>query len=112
MANRDAGGGLGGDSGGDGGALGGGPVGGLGGGPGDGSGGGPRIRLTLRLLLWGAAALVGIVLMAQNTDQTRVRVFGLTVDMPLFLLIAFAMVIGWLLGALGWWVFRRNKTGR
>jgi hypothetical protein len=69
-----------------------------------------RRRFRPGLVLWGLLALVGVVLMAQNTDQTRVRVFGFAVEMPLFLLIAVTMLLGWLLGTLGWWLFRKRQN--
>ena len=73
-------------------------------------GSGPRLRVTPALVLWGVVALVGLILLFQHTDQTRVDIFGFSVEMPLFLLLAAAMVIGWLLGTLGWWLFMRRRA--
>lgn len=72
-------------------------------------GGGARRWLTPATVLWGLAALLGLVLMLQNTDQTRVHVLGFVIEMPLFLLIFLAMVLGWVLGAFGWWAVRRRR---
>jgi uncharacterized integral membrane protein len=70
------------------------------------------VKVTPALVLWGVVALVGLILLLQNTDQTRVDIFGFSIEMPLFLLLAAAMVIGWLLGVLGWWLFMRRRTKR
>jgi uncharacterized integral membrane protein len=76
------------------------------------SGSGTGLKVTPGVVLWGAIALVGLVLLLQNTDQTTVELFGFVVEMPLFLLIAASMLIGWLLGTLGWWLFRRRQAKR
>jgi uncharacterized integral membrane protein len=76
------------------------------------SGSGTGFKLTPGVVLWGVIALIGLVLLLQNTDQTRVQLGGFVVEMPLFLLIAAAMLIGWMLGTLGWWLFRRRQNKR
>ena len=73
---------------------------------------GSRMKVTPALVLWGVVALVGLILLLQNTAQTRVDIFAFSVEMPLFLLLAAAMVIGWLLGVLGWWLFMRRRNKR
>ena len=45
--------------------------------------------------------IVVIVLVAQNSADTTVQIFGWTVQAPLFMVIVAAMVIGWALGHLG-----------
>jgi uncharacterized integral membrane protein len=74
-------------------------------------GSGRRVKVTPALVLWGLVALAGLILLLQNTEQTTVDIFGFSVEMPLFLLLAAAMVIGWLLGTLGWWLFVRRRAG-
>lgn len=73
---------------------------------------GRRRRFRPGLVLWGALALVVLVLMAQNTDSTTVRLLGFRVEMPLFLLIASCLLLGWLLGTLGSWLLRRRESRR
>lgn len=70
-----------------------------------------RRKMTPALVLWALAAVLGLILMLQNTDQTRVRVLGFVIEMPLFLLIFLSMLLGWVLGAFGWWALRRKRGG-
>jgi uncharacterized integral membrane protein len=73
--------------------------------------GGPRFRLTPAAVLWAVLALIGIVLIAQNSASTEVRFFGWTIEAPLFVLIAASMLIGWGLGTLGTrvWSWHRQR---
>jgi uncharacterized integral membrane protein len=58
--------------------------------------------------------IVVIVLIAQNSADTTVQIFGWTVRAPLFMVIVAAMVIGWAFVTLGHqaWSWRRRKGRR
>lgn len=73
-----------------------------------------RLKAMPALILWLVLLVVVIVLVAQNTDDTTVRIFGWTVQAPLFMVIVAAMVIGWALMTLGTqaWSWRRRKGRR
>lgn len=77
-----------------------------------GEGGRGRVAVTPARVLWVLLALVAIVLVAQNSDDTVVNVFGWTISAPLFLVILTAMLIGWGLGTLGVraWSWRRKRS--
>lgn len=68
-------------------------------------------KLRPAVVLWAVLAVIGIVLIAQNSSTTRVDFFGWTIEAPLFVVIVASMVIGWGLGTLGaqLWSRRRGK---
>lgn len=70
--------------------------------------------ITLTRILWGVLVLLAVVLVAQNSADTTVQIFGWTVQAPLFMVIVAAMVIGWALMTLGTqaWSWRRRKGRR
>lgn len=70
------------------------------------------MKLTPARVLWALLAIVAVVLVAQNSGDTTVRVFGWTIQAPLFLVIIVAMLIGWALGALGSqaWSWHRGRA--
>jgi uncharacterized integral membrane protein len=73
-----------------------------------------RFKVTPAAVLWAVLALVGIVLIAQNSASTEVHFFGWTIQAPLFVLIAASMVIGWGLGTLGTqaWSWHRRRGNK
>ncbi len=73
---------------------------------------GSRPRVTPSLVLWGVLAVVAIILLAQNTEETNVDVFGWRIIAPLFVIIGAALVIGWGLGELGTRVWRWRRRDR
>lgn len=73
---------------------------------------GPRLRVTPALILWGMLACVAVILLAQNTEEVTVEVFGFDVIAPLFVVIAASLVIGWGLGELGTHVLRWRRRKR
>jgi uncharacterized integral membrane protein len=72
----------------------------------------PGLSLTPARVLWVALAIVAVILIAQNSDDTQISVFGWTIEAPLFVVIVAAMLIGWALGTLGLqaWSWRRRRT--
>jgi uncharacterized integral membrane protein len=70
-----------------------------------------RIGVTPARVLWAVLALVAVVLVAQNSTDTEINVFGWTIQAPLFLVIFASMLIGWGLGMLGLqaWSWRRRR---
>lgn len=66
------------------------------------------------LILWILLVIIVIVLVAQNSADTTVLIFGWTVQAPLFMVIMAAMVIGWALVTLGTkaWSWRRRRGRR
>jgi uncharacterized integral membrane protein len=73
---------------------------------------GLRLRLTPSLVLWGVLAVVAVVLLAQNTEETNVDFFGWRITAPLFVIIGAALLIGWGLGELGTRVWRWRRRDR
>lgn len=73
---------------------------------------GRRLRVSPALVLWSLLALVAVILVAQNSADTTIQVFGWTIQAPLFLVIVVAMVAGWTLGTLGQqaWSWRRGRS--
>ena len=71
-----------------------------------------RSRVTPSLVLWGVLAVVAIILLAQNTEETNVDVFGWRIIAPLFVIIGAALLIGWGLGELGTRVWRWRRRDR
>jgi uncharacterized integral membrane protein len=71
-----------------------------------------RRRVTPAMVLWVALALLAAVLVLQNSADTTVQVLGWTVQAPLFVVIAAAMVLGWGLGMVGTqaWSWRRRRA--
>ncbi len=76
----------------------------------DGRGG---IAITPARVLWVLLAVIAVILVAQNSNDTEVEVFGWTIQAPLFLVILGSMVIGWGLGTLGLqaWNWRKRRAG-
>jgi uncharacterized integral membrane protein len=72
-----------------------------------------RAAVTPTRVLWLVLAVLAIILVAQNSDDTQIRVLGWTIQAPLFVVIVAAMVIGWGLGTLGVqaWSLRRRRSG-
>ena len=70
-----------------------------------------RSALTPARVLWIVLAIVAVVLIAQNSNDTQIEVFGWTIQAPLFLVILASMAIGWALGTLGMqaWSLRRRR---
>jgi len=64
-------------------------------------------------MLWIVLAIVAVILIAQNSNDTQIEVFGWTIQAPLFLVILASMAIGWALGTLGVqaWSLRRRRMG-
>lgn len=74
-----------------------------------------RVKVTPTRLLWAALALLAVVLVLQNSADTTIQVLGWTIQAPLFVVLAAAMLIGWGLGTLGtqaWSWRRRRSAGR
>jgi uncharacterized integral membrane protein len=73
-----------------------------------------RLKVMPALTLWLVLLVVVIVLIAQNSADTTVQIFGWTVQAPLFMVIVAAMVIGWALVTLGTqaWSWRRRRGRR
>ena len=73
-----------------------------------------RRRVTPALILWILLVMIVIVLVAQNSADTTVMIFGWTIQAPLFMVIVAAMVIGWGLVTLGTlaWSWRRRRGRR
>lgn len=71
-----------------------------------------RRRVTPAKVLWVVLALVAVVLIAQNSTDTQINVFGWTIQAPLFVVIFASMLIGWGLGMLGLqaWSWRRGRA--
>ena len=69
------------------------------------------LAVTPARVLWLVLAVVAIVLIAQNSTDTQVNVFGWTIQAPLFVVIFASMLIGWGLGMLGIqaWSWRRRR---
>lgn len=55
-------------------------------------------RFNLRLILTGLAALLLIIIVLQNTAAVETRILFATVSMPRALLLAIALLVGFLLG--------------
>ena len=75
------------------------------------AGGGNRwARLTPARVLWAVLALVALILLLQNSAQTRLQFLGFEITAPLFVIIGASLVIGWLLGEIGprIWKWRRG----
>ena len=72
-----------------------------------------RAAVTPARVLWIALAIVAIILVAQNSGDTEIQVFGWTIQAPLFVVIIASMVIGWGLGTFGMqaWSWRRRRGG-
>ena len=70
-------------------------------------------RVTPARVLWGLLALVAVILVAQNSADTAIQLFGWTIQAPLFVVIVVAMLAGWALGTLGQqaWSWRRGRNG-
>jgi uncharacterized integral membrane protein len=70
-----------------------------------------RVAVTPARVLWVALTIVAIILVAQNSGDTQIQVFGWTIQAPLFVVIVGAMVLGWGLGTLGVqaWSLRRRR---
>lgn len=66
----------------------------------------PSKRKNLRLWLGIAAALVILVVIAQNTAQVETRILFMSITMPRALLLATMLAFGFVLGVLA---PRRNK---
>ena len=73
-----------------------------------------RRLVTPARVLWVALALLAVILIAQNSNDTEIEVLGWTIQAPLFVVIIAAMVIGWALGTFGVqaWSWRRRRAGR
>lgn len=71
-----------------------------------------RFKVTPAMVLWALLAFVAIVLVAQNSGDTTVQVFGWTIQAPLFVVIVLAMLAGWGLGLFGSqaWSWRRRRS--
>ena len=78
----------------------------------DDSEGRPRLAVTPARVLWVILALVAVVLIAQNSTDTEINVFGWTIQAPLFVVIFASMLIGWGMGMLGMqaWSWRRRRA--
>ena len=72
-----------------------------------------RSPLTPVRVLWVVLVIVAVILIAQNSNDTQIEVFGWTIQAPLFLVILASMAIGWALGTLGVqaWSLRRRRMG-
>jgi uncharacterized integral membrane protein len=72
-----------------------------------------RSALTPARVLWVVLAIVAVILIAQNSNDTQIEVFGWTIQAPLFLVILASMLIGWALGTLGVqaWSLHRRRLG-
>ena len=72
-----------------------------------------RIAVTPARVLWVVLAVVAVILIAQNSGDTEIDVFGWTIQAPLFVVIAASMLIGWGLGTVGMqaWSWRRRTFG-
>ena len=72
-----------------------------------------HISVTPARALWVVLAIIAIVLIAQNSNDTEINVFGWTIEAPLFVVIAASMLIGWGLGTVGLqaWSWRRRRFG-
>jgi len=72
-----------------------------------------RSALTPARVLWVVLAVVAVILIAQNSNDTQIEVFGWTIQAPLFLVILASMLIGWALGTLGVqaWSLHRRRLG-
>jgi uncharacterized integral membrane protein len=72
-----------------------------------------RIAVTPAPVLWVVLAVIAVVLIAQNSNDTEIDVFGWTIQAPLFVVIVASMLIGWGLGTLGIqaWSWRRRRFG-
>jgi uncharacterized integral membrane protein len=72
-----------------------------------------RVAVTPARVLWIVLAIVAIILVAQNSGDTQIQVFGWTLQAPLFVVIVAAMLVGWGLGTLGVqaWSWRRRRGG-
>jgi len=72
-----------------------------------------RSALTPARVLWVVLVIVAVILIAQNSNDTQIEVFGWTIQAPLFLVILASMAIGWALGTLGVqaWSLRRRRMG-
>lgn len=70
-----------------------------------------RVRVTLGRVFWVLLVLVAVILVAQNSADTTIQVFGWTVQAPLFLVILVAMLLGWAIGTIGHeaWSLRRRR---
>jgi uncharacterized integral membrane protein len=76
-------------------------------------GGRGRVSVTPARVLWVVLAIVAVILVAQNSGDTEINVFGWTIQAPLFVVIVGSMLIGWGLGTLGMqaWTWRRRRFG-
>ena len=76
-------------------------------------GGRGRISVTPARVLWVVLAIVAVILVAQNSGDTEINVFGWTIQAPLFVVIVGSMLIGWGLGTVGVqaWSWRRRRFG-
>ena len=76
-------------------------------------GGQPRsgtdARTVVRIVLWSLLALVLLLLVVQNGDQTEVRFLGWTVAMPRFALILASAALGAVIAVL--WMLLRGRRG-
>ena len=72
-----------------------------------------RSAVTPVRVLWVILVIVAVILIAQNSNDTQIEVFGWTIQAPLFLVILASMAIGWALGTLGVqaWSLRRRRMG-
>lgn len=65
-------------------------------------------------VLWGVLALVAVVLLLQNSQDTTVQFLGWDITAPLFVVIGASLVIGWGLGELGTrtWRWHRGRQDK
>lgn len=71
-----------------------------------------RVRVASVRAFWALLVLVAVVLVAQNSVDTTIQVFGWTILAPLFLVILVAMLLGWAIGVVGHeaWSWRRRRS--
>lgn len=71
-----------------------------------------RVRVVSVRAFWVLLVLVAVVLVAQNSADTTIQVFGWTILAPLFLVILVAMLLGWAIGTIGReaWSWRRRRS--
>ena len=62
-----------------------------------------------KVIVWIVLAVLGLLIILQNTQSVETRLLFITIEMPRAALLALTLLIGFLLGALSVWRATRQK---
>ncbi len=62
-----------------------------------------------KVIVWIVLAVLGLLIILQNTQSVETRLLFITIEMPRAALLALSLLIGFLLGALSVWRATRQK---